>query len=79
MTFYQFSTSDIRSIGVAQAAATICAALGTFALSNYLDFGKDIALAEEAEQAVPDFLHSMIILSFWAWIVFWGIAVLAPW
>lgn len=77
VTWYQFSTSDIRSIGLAQVAATICAAIGTFALSLYLDFSKDITLAEKANQTIPEFLQTVADLSFWAWIVFWVIAVLA--
>ena len=77
VTYYQFSTSDIRSIGFAQAAATICAAIGTFALSGYLEFNKDIALAQEAGQPTPEFLETITNLSFWAWLVFWGVAVLA--
>lgn len=77
VTYYQFSTSDIRSIGLAQAAATIFAAIGTFALSSYLDFGKDITLAEEAGQTAPQFLHNVTELSFWAWIVSWVLAALA--
>ena len=36
VTYYQFNTSDIRSIGLAQAAATVLAAIGTFALSSAL-------------------------------------------
>lgn len=75
--YYQFSTSDIRSIGLAQAAATILAAMGTFALSQYLDFSKDITLAEKAGQAVPPFFHNVADLSFWTWIVFWVFAGLA--
>ena len=77
VTYYQFSTSDIRSIGLAQAAAAVFAALGTFALSSYLDFSKDITLAEEAGQGAPEFLQTVADLSFWVWIVFWVIAALA--
>lgn len=77
VTWYQFSTSDIRSIGLAQVAATVCAAIGTFALSLYLDFSKDITLAEEAGQSAPEFLQTVADLFFWSWIVFWVIAVLA--
>lgn len=77
VTWYQFNSSDIRSIGVAQAAATIFAALGTFALSNYIDFSKDITLAERAGENIPDFLHTITDLTFWAWIVFWAVAIIA--
>lgn len=75
MTYYQISSSEIRSIGVAQAFATIFAAMGTFALSSYLDFKKDIALALHAGQEVPPFLDSVTDLVFWAWIVFWAVAI----
>ena len=77
VTYYQINSSDMRSIGVAQAAATICAAIGTFALSSYLDFSKDITLATKTNENVPEFLHTVASLSFWMWIVFWVIAVLA--
>ncbi|MCI0564219.1 MAG: hypothetical protein MN733_37565 [Nitrososphaera sp.] len=77
VTWYQFNSSDIRSIGVAQAAATIFAALGTFALSNYIDFSKDITLAEQDGRDVPQFLYNIADLSFWAWIIFWAVAIVA--
>lgn len=77
VTYYQFNTSDIRSIGIAQAAATLFAALGTFALSLYLDYSKDITLAVEQKQNVPQFLHDVANISFWAWIAFWVLALLA--
>lgn len=77
ITFYQFSASDIRSIGVAQAATTICASIGTFALSWYIDFSKDIALAVSAKQPVDDLLRSVVEVSFWSWVVFWAVALAA--
>lgn len=77
MTYYQFSTSDIRSIGVAQWGALFCASIGTWALTNYLDFSKDITLAKNAGQDVPDFLDKFTAITFSAWIIFWVAAVVA--
>lgn len=77
VTYYQINNSDIRSIGVAQAAATICAALGTFFLSTYLDFAKDLALATANDQTPPPFLQGIVNLTFWAWLIFWCIALFA--
>ena len=77
MTYYQISTSDLRSIGVAQAATTICVAIGTFALAAYIDFNKDITIATEGGQTVPPFLNDIANLSYWVWLVFWGIALVS--
>lgn len=76
ITWYQVNTSDIRSIGVAQAAATVFAALGTFALSSYLDLKKEMVLNEENTRAA-NFLDPVADLAFGAWLVFWGIAIVA--
>ena len=77
MTYYQISTSDLRSIGVAHAATTICIAIGTFALAAYMDFSKDITIAIEGNQPVPQFLYDIAELSYWGWLVFWFIALVA--
>jgi hypothetical protein len=75
--YYQFSSSDLRSIGVAQAASIICASIGTFAFSEYLEFSKDVTLAEASKTPVPEFLDTVVSIAFWTWIVFWGIAAWA--
>ena len=72
--WYQFSTSDIRSIGAAQAAATIFAAVGTFALSHYLDLSKDIALAGEK---APEYLINVASFAFWSCLISWLLAFVA--
>lgn len=74
VTYYQMSRSDFRSMGVAQAAATICAAIGTWAMSNYLELSKDIALAKGT---IPEWLYSVRSMAFWAWLIFWCIALAA--
>jgi hypothetical protein len=77
VTYYQISTSDIRSIGVAQVATTLFASVGAFALSLYLDYNKDIALAELGEAGVPSFLRELSNVAFWAWLFFWILATFA--
>lgn len=77
VTYYQFSTSDVRSIGIAQAVVTVFAALGTFALSIYLDFGKDITLATGEGESAPQFLYDIESIAFYSWLVFWGLAICA--
>lgn len=77
VTYYQFSTSDVRSIGIAQAVVTVFAALGTFALSIYLDFGKDITMATDKGESAPQFLYDIENIAFYSWLVFWGLAVCA--
>ena len=77
VTYYQFSTSDVRSIGIAQMAVAVFAALGTFALSIYLDFGKDITLAMNEGESAPQFLYDIENIAFYSWLVFWGLAVCA--
>lgn len=76
-TYYQFSKSDIRTIGVAQAASTILVALGTFALSFYLEFSKEIAAIIEAENTPDKLLQNISDICFWAWIIFWVLAFIA--
>lgn len=77
VTYYQFSTSDVRSIGIAQVAVAVFAALGTFALSIYLDFGKDITLATGEGESAPRFLYDIESIALYSWLVFWGLAVCA--
>ena len=77
MTYYQISRSDLRTIGVAHVATTIFGSIGTFALAIYFDFNKDITLAVQDEKAVPQFLNDVANISFWAWLVFWFLALLA--
>lgn len=71
VTYYQFNSSDIRSIGVAQAAATILFSLGTAAFFMYLDFSKDIAMATQAKQLIPQFLQDLTSYALAAWKIFW--------
>ncbi len=77
VTWYQISTSDIRLIGALQAATTVFFAIGTFLLSNYLDFSKDIILAEQAKTTVPTFLRNVAALGLGGWIGSWLIALAA--
>lgn len=74
--WYQVNTSDIRSIGVAQAAATFFAAIGTFALSTYIDFSKDISAAESSGAKPAQFLKDVVNLAYWGWIFFWFLALM---
>lgn len=73
----QISTSDIRSIGIAQLVATISSAIGTFALSVYLDFSKDLTLDTQAGKQASDLLNAVVHISYWSWIIFWIIAAAA--
>lgn len=75
-TYYQFSSSDIRSIGVAQAATTFFAAAGTFSMSYFFDIGKDIAVMDSSQLGV-NYLQNVANLCLTAWAVFWFIAVVA--
>jgi hypothetical protein len=75
--YYQFSSSDLRSIGIAQAASIICASIGTFAFSQYLEFSKDVTLAEASKTPVPEFLNGVVRIALWTWIVFWALAIAA--
>lgn len=77
VTWFQISNSDLRSIGVAQATATFFSALGTFALSQYLEFNKDASLLMQQNKLVPSYLSNFVELAFWSWVVFWLMAVLA--
>ena len=75
VTWYQVSTSDLRSLGVAQAATTIFAAMGTFALSLYFDYSGNIALAQSSSQTPPAFLVQIANVTWWAWLGFWVLAL----
>ena len=77
ITWFQFSSSDIRSIGVAQAASTIFAALGTFAMSTYWDLSKDLALAEANNDAIPDALLTISNITLGGGLVFWFLSIAA--
>jgi hypothetical protein len=77
IVWYQFSSSDIRSIGVAQAASVISFSLGTWTLSEWLDFKKDIAQAALSKQPVSDFLQNLASAFFILWICFWAIGLIA--
>lgn len=77
VTWYQINNSDLRSIGIAQAVSTFFAAIGTFMLSLYIEFSKDIALNESADQPVPDFLQSVTSFVYWGWLAFWGVAIIS--
>ena len=75
MKWYLVNSSDVRSIGVAQSAATILVGMGTFAMSHYFDITKDIAAY--SDNAAPQYLISVSSLALSAWIFFWAIALLA--
>jgi hypothetical protein len=77
VTWYQFSSSDLRSIGVAHVVTTLFAAAGTFALSNHLEFNKDITLALQNNQNVPLLLQGISDLLFWVWVFCWVCAAVS--
>ena len=77
VTWYQISTSDLRSMGIAQAGTTVFAAMGTFALSIYIEFSKDIALLGPDKKEVAQVLQDTADLAFWTMIFCWTIAVFA--
>ena len=74
ITWYQINTSDIRNIGVAQAAVTFFAAFGTFALSVFVELQKDIAIAPDD---VKPYLESTANLWHFVWAIFWIVAAVA--
>jgi len=77
MTWYHISTSDLRSIGIAQNAATICVGIGTFAIATYIDFNKDIAIAESSGQQLPRLFDVAADLLLIFGVIFWLLAVIA--
>ncbi len=78
-TYYLFSNRDIRSIGYTQAASAIFAAFGTFALSVYLDFSKDLRIIEESNKTPDEYMENVSNVSLSLWIIFWLLALAAFW
>ncbi len=75
VTWYQVSASDFRNVGLVQIATTFFGAIGTFALSIYLDYSKDVAIARSAKSSIPAFVETAANIAFWAWIIFWFVAL----
>jgi len=74
VNYFNFSESDIRHINVANICTAIFAAIGTFALTAYFDFSKDLAIADDK---APELLVRVTSLLFWSWLVCWGLAAIA--
>lgn len=77
VTWYHISRSDIRNLSVASWATTLFTAVGTYGLTVYLDFSKDIQLSTEAPEHSVELLSSVAAIAFAGWIFCWAMALVA--
>ena len=75
--YYQVTAFDLRNMRIAQAATAIFASISTFSFSVYVDFRKDISLADQADQPVDALFHNVVTLLFGAFVLFALLALTA--
>lgn len=77
MTWFQFNTSDLRALGAYNGVTTLFAAAGTYLMSVYLDYSKEMQMNGDAAGESFELLRSITNISLVSWIFCWIIAVLA--
>jgi hypothetical protein len=77
VTWYTVNNTDIRNIGVAQAATVAAFSIGTWALDKYLDLQKDIAQANASHQQLSNYVLNLEEAFRVLWIILWVVGVIS--
>lgn len=76
MKCYAVTESELRYIGLANNAATVCFGIGSAFLALWLDIFREIQFSSEipeAAQAASQVIQPFLLI---LWIVFWGVAIM---